>query len=36
MEHWELQYLNYVEVAKPESLRNKIKENIEKGMNKYK
>jgi predicted DNA-binding transcriptional regulator YafY len=36
MEHWALQYLNYVEVAKPESLRNKIKENIEKGMNKYK
>ena len=36
MEHWALQYLNYVEVTKPESLRNKLKENIEKGMNKYK
>ena len=26
MEHWALQYLNYVEVTKPESLREKIKE----------
>ena len=35
MEHWALQYLNYVEVTKPESLRNKIKESLEKAIQKY-
>ena len=35
MEHWALQYLNHVEVTKPESLRDKIKLSLEKGMNQY-
>jgi predicted DNA-binding transcriptional regulator YafY len=35
MEHWALQYLNYVEVTKPESLRERIKESIQKGLEKY-
>ena len=35
MEHWALQYLNHVEVTKPESLRAKIREDIEKAINKY-
>jgi predicted DNA-binding transcriptional regulator YafY len=36
MEHWALQYLNHVEVTKPESLRNKIKEALNNAMEKYK
>ena len=35
MEHWALQYLNHVEVTKPESLRQKIKANIVKALEKY-
>ena len=35
MEHWALQYLNHVEVTKPESLRAKIREDIQKAINKY-
>ena len=35
MEHWALQYLNYVEVIKPEGLRNKIKEALNNGISKY-
>lgn len=36
MEHWAMQYLNFVEVIAPINLRNKIKENIERGLDKYK
>ena len=35
MEHWALQYLNHVEVTKPDSLRTKIKEAIIRALNKY-
>ena len=35
MEHWALQYLNHVEVTKPEGLRNKIKEALNNAMEKY-
>lgn len=35
MEHWAMQYINYVEVTKPITLREKIKENLNKGLNKY-
>lgn len=35
MEYWALQYLNYVEVIQPESLRNKIKENLKLATQKY-
>ena len=35
MEHWAMQYLNYVEVTKPESLRKKIRESLDKARNKY-
>jgi predicted DNA-binding transcriptional regulator YafY len=35
MEHWALQYLNHVEVTKPEGLRNKIKEALNNAMKKY-
>ena len=36
MEHWALQYLNYVEVTKPESLRGRIKTALENARNIYK
>ena len=36
MEHWAMQYLNYVEVTKPESLRERIKESLKVGIDKYK
>lgn len=36
MEHWALQYLNHVEIKKPESLRKKIKESISMAIDKYK
>ena len=36
MEHWALQYLNHVEIKKPESLRQKIKESISMAIDKYK
>ena len=35
MEHWALQYLNYVEVTKPESLRERISEALKSGIEKY-
>jgi predicted DNA-binding transcriptional regulator YafY len=35
MEHWALQYLNYVEVTKPESLRERIKNSLINGIEKY-
>ena len=36
MEYWAMQYLNYVEIIYPESLRNKIKDNLDKAVEKYK
>jgi predicted DNA-binding transcriptional regulator YafY len=36
MEHWALQYLNHVEVTKPESLRERIMESINDAILKYK
>ena len=35
MEYWALQYLNYVEVTKPDGLRNKIRDSLNKNINKY-
>ena len=35
MEYWALQYLNHVEVIRPESLRDKIREALSGGMKKY-
>ena len=35
MEHWALQYLNHVEVTKPESLRERIKTSLENAIKKY-
>jgi predicted DNA-binding transcriptional regulator YafY len=35
MEHWALQYLNYVEVTKPASLRERIKTNLAEAIKKY-
>lgn len=35
MEHWAMQYLNYVEVIAPKHLREQIKENLENGLGKY-
>ena len=35
MEHWALQYLNYVEVIKPESLRERIKKDLIQATKKY-
>ena len=35
MEHWALQYLNYVEVTKPESLRKRISKSINEAIKKY-
>ena len=35
MEHWALQYLNYVEVISPAHLRTRIKSSIEEAMKKY-
>ena len=35
MEHWALQYLNYVEVTKPENLRERIKESLSEAIKKY-
>lgn len=36
MEHWALQYLNHVEVTKPEALRERIRKSINDAMLKYK
>ena len=35
MEHWALQYLNHVEVIKPEGLRKRIRKSIETAIKKY-
>lgn len=35
MEHWAMQYINYVEITAPTELREKIKENLEKAQKKY-
>jgi predicted DNA-binding transcriptional regulator YafY len=35
MEYWAMQYLNFIEICSPQSLRDKIKENLSKGMEKY-
>jgi predicted DNA-binding transcriptional regulator YafY len=35
MEHWALQYLNYVEVIKPESLRGRILKSLTENTKKY-
>ena len=35
MEHWALQYLNHVEVTKPENLRERIKVSLQNGISKY-
>lgn len=35
MEHWAMQYLNYVEVTAPAHLRDKIRENLRNGLKKY-
>lgn len=35
MEHWAMQYIDHVEVIAPETLRNRIKESLEKGLEKY-
>ena len=36
MEHWALQYLNYVEVISPAHLRDRIQTNLQNGLQKYK
>ena len=36
MEHWALQYLNYVEVISPAHLRDRIQNNLQNGLQKYK
>lgn len=36
MEHWAMQYINYVEITKPATLREKIKENLKAAEEKYK
>jgi len=35
MEHWAMQYLNYVEVVSPAHLRDRIQENLQNGLKKY-
>lgn len=35
MSFWAMQYLNYIEILSPQSLRNRIKESLEKGFEKY-
>ena len=35
MEHWVMQYINYVEVISPESLRKKIKDDLKEALKKY-
>lgn len=35
MEYWAMQFINYVEVLSPQSLREKIKDNINKAIQKY-
>jgi predicted DNA-binding transcriptional regulator YafY len=35
MEHWALQYINYVEVIKPENIRERIRTALNNGIGKY-
>ena len=35
MEHWAMQYIDYVEVTAPEGLRKKIREALQRGVEKY-
>jgi len=35
MEHWAMQYLNYVEITAPASLREKLRQNLEAALKKY-
>lgn len=35
MVHWAMQYIDYVEIVSPESLRNRLKEALENGLKKY-
>ena len=35
MEHWAMQYINYVEVTAPESIRERICNSLQSGMKKY-
>ena len=35
MEYWAMQYINYVEIVSPESLRTRVKEALENGLKKY-
>ena len=35
MEYWALQYVHYVEVIQPESLRGQIRDALEEGLKKY-
>lgn len=36
MEHWAMQYANYIEVVSPETLRVRVKNSLENGLKKYK
>ena len=36
MEHWAMQYINFVEITAPDSLRERIKEALKNGLKKYK
>ena len=36
MEHWAMQYINHVEIISPESLRERMREVLERGLQKYK
>ena len=36
MEHWAMQYINHVEITKPQELREKIKESLKAAVKKYK
>ena len=35
MEYWAMQYINYVEVTAPESIRERIRNSLQNGMKKY-
>ncbi len=35
MEHWAMQYINHVEITSPETLRERMKETLKKGVEKY-
>ncbi len=35
MEHWAMQYINYVEIKSPETLRETIRQSLEKGIERY-